>query len=243
MGRKPKQPGAKAKSKAKVAPKATKSQATPKRPPPEPDQAADEASRKRVQLGRRDTDQQVERAMLTKLNHFPKSLISAKRNKQGQSIREVISNEVRRRRTDGGKLGARFWSQLFEAFDLSETVAYTLPEPEDNELPSSELLDVLSAAHNANPVKACVTPLERFLDHAPSLSATSTYGLLRAVMVCPTLPLHHAMKAQVAVLRFWARTTWGIQCSCRRWPFVLCSCSCRCGPFFLISFLAGLATT
>lgn len=89
---------------------------------------------------------------------------------------------------------------------LHESVAESLPEPTDESVPSAELLDVLAATHHDNPVKAWVTPLERFLDHSDSLGETATYGLLRAVQVAPTLQLHSAMKAQLAVLRVWART-------------------------------------
>lgn len=132
---------------------------------------------------------------------------ATKRNQAGLTAREFIGNEIRRRRQDGKKLGSRFWADLFQAFDLNDSISDSLPEPDDDSIPSAELLDVLAAAHNENPVKACVTPLERYLEYCPPLSATPTYGILRAVQTGPTLPYYNAVKAQVAVLRFWARTS------------------------------------
>lgn len=184
-----------------------KAKASPAKPAPRPHSGDDRTpNRKRTQLGRRDTDQQVERAMVEKLDHVPKSILSARRSKDGKTIREYIAVEIKRRRPNGGKVGCRCWTNLYQAFDLHESVAESLAEPTDESVPSAELLDVLAAAHHDNPVKACVTPLERFLDHSDSLGETATYGLLWAVQVAPTLPLHSAMKAQLAVLRFWART-------------------------------------
>lgn len=169
---------------------------------------AEEPARKRTQLMRRDTDAQVDRAVGSRLSHLPKSVWASKRNASGQSVRDYIAAEIRRRRQDGGKLGSRFWAQLYEHFELQENLADSLPEPGDDQVPSAQLLDVLAAAHNENPIKATLVPLERFLDHSGPLSGTATYGLLRAIQPAPTLPRHMSVKAQVAVLRFWARTDW-----------------------------------
>lgn len=174
--------------------------ATPAEPP------SSEAARRRAQLGRRDTDQQIERAMLGRLDHLPKGVVAAKRNAEGQTIREFLVVEIKRRRTNGGKLGSRFWSSVYDMFDLRENLTDNLPPPTDDEVPSAELLDVLATAHNDNPIKACVVPLERYLGHSESLGQTPTFGLLRAVQVGPTLPHHAALRAQLAVLKFWART-------------------------------------
>lgn len=119
-----------------------------------------------------------------------------------------MAEGIRSKRNSNGKLGSKFWSNLFEEFGLNSKVADTLPDLVDTDIPSSEMLDVLSAAHHDNLVRACVVPLERWLDHTPSLGGTATFGLLRAVQTCPTLPHHASVRAQVAVLRFWARTPW-----------------------------------
>ncbi len=51
--------------------------------------AADEASRgHRKQLERRDTDQQLDRAMASRLEHVPKSILASKTTADGVSIRE-----------------------------------------------------------------------------------------------------------------------------------------------------------
>lgn len=72
---------------------------------------------------------------------------------------------------------------MYDLFDLRENLADKLPPPTDEEVPSAELLDVLGTAHNDNPVKAWVAPLERYLGHAESLGQTPTFGLLRASQV------------------------------------------------------------
>ena len=65
---------------------------------------------------------------------------------------------------------------------------------------------VLDAAHNENPVRANVIPLERFLEYTASLPGMTTYILLIFSMPCPTLTLESAIRAQVAILKAWART-------------------------------------
>jgi hypothetical protein len=165
------------------------------------------SGKKRRFLGRRDTDEQVERACSHRLSSIPKSIWASKTNKEGHTVVEVITNEIRSKRGDGGKLGSRFWTSLFAAFDLHDNLASTLPDPpRDDDPPPEELLECLAKVHNENPCKVSTLPLERFLEYSQSLSATATFGLLNAVQVGPSLPHRVACRAQLAVLKFWARS-------------------------------------
>lgn len=109
---------------------------------------AETPSRKRAQLARRDTERQVDRAMEGRLDHVPKSVWATKLNTKGQTGRRSWP------KASAGKPGSKFWSNLFEDFGLNSTVADTLPVLVDTDVPSSEMLDVLSAAHHDNPVRA-----------------------------------------------------------------------------------------
>ena len=162
---------------------------------------------KRRALERRDTAQQAERAMEPRLKNIPKATWATKRNNKGQTLFERVIEQIRANRSSGVKIGSKWWAAVFDEFELTDNPTDELEEPEDaGEDVDPDLLAVLASAHGENRVKATVVPLERYLDTCGPLSRSTTYGLLCAVQMSPTLPEATASKAQLAVLKFWART-------------------------------------
>ena len=162
---------------------------------------------KRSQSDRRDVAEQGERAIEPRLAGIPKSIWANKTNSAGLNIQQVVDASIMHNRTTCKNLPAKFWHHIFVDFQLGDgSAADLLPEPDDEfaDTPTTELLEALAELHSDNPVAVSSVPLERFLAHCESLHATDTYGLMHAVMPGEISHLN-AVKAQVAVLSFWAR--------------------------------------
>ena len=165
------------------------------------------ANAKRRQLHRRDTDDQVRRAIERKLLHIPKRIWVSKRDEHGKSIDEHVHNEIRKRRAQGKYIGSEFWTWIFKSFKLLEDMLAELPMPSDDVSPDKELLEALSILQHENPVKAIAWPFEDYMNHAGQLGETATYGVLQAVMVNGvSISQANAQKAHMATMRWWART-------------------------------------
>ena len=168
--------------------------------------------RRRHQFARRDTDDQVDRAIKRNLTGvISKAAISTRRGKiTGDSIREYLAKEIRSRRSSKQKLGPKFWEKMYAEFDIQGvTLELADPPSDDDEAgPSDELLQFLGGAHSENPIRAAtgVLALERYLQHMPEVGATAMYGILQACQPQPTMPHASSMKALVAVLHYWQRT-------------------------------------
>lgn len=166
------------------------------------------ANGRRRQLERREAAERAERAIAARLSHLPKAMRATKRNGDGQSIQDFVEDSLRDIKGCSKKLSSRFWHDVYQMFDLAEdTAADLLDDPANpKEVPSPELLEVLSGLHSGNPVVVSVGPLERFLEHATTLHATDTFGLMHAVQAGQDLSHLNSVRAQVAILGFWART-------------------------------------
>ena len=161
--------------------------------------------RDRDQTNRRDIQERVERTLSEcgRMDHIPKAIWGTKMNKNGQTIADLLYIEVEKKMSSNGKVGARWWSGVFEEFNLQQCL--TLDDPSDDSAPPGDLLDAIQTAHNQNPVQAKTKPLEQFLSHCGSMLEGCTYGLLNAVMPCPTLTTNMAYTLQVAIGKSWAR--------------------------------------
>lgn len=143
-GRPPGARGAgKAKAKAKAAPKATAAPKAPAAPQAATRDASDaeleetlsddsggvSTAKKRRQLNRRSSDEQVERALAQRLSHLPDEVWRTKVNKDGLSISEYVKRAHKKMHSDGKKLGTKFWSDVYNEFDLNESCADALEDP------------------------------------------------------------------------------------------------------------------
>ena len=161
--------------------------------------------RERDQSGRRELQQQVQRVLASgRLDHIPQCVWSSKRTAEGLGVEEYIEQEILRKKIKDGRLSSKFWAGLFKDFDFDAGI--TLPPPDNDDAPCDMMIEALQILRQANEVKASCWALENFLENAPPMSEGRTYGLLRAILPSQQLSFSLAGKAQVAVLKWWART-------------------------------------
>ena len=161
----------------------------------------------RRRLGRRDSDDKVERVMTTRLGKtYPMSLLEGARNSEGQSIRDVLKLQIRDNKNSKKNLTTAFWTRLANDFSLSSSAADRLPDPVGEEAICDELVDKLGFAHSDNPASRSVEPLERFLDECSELSYVECYGILQASMEGPLVIRSASVRMLVAFLKYLGRT-------------------------------------
>lgn len=163
---------------------------------------------KRQRLNRRDSDDQVDRIIKEKLSPlFRTEVIEGARSIDGASIRDRIRDQFKNNKAMGRKLSSKFWEGLYSDFNLNQTPADQLPNPPQGLDCRDDLLQALEAAHHDNPASRSTFPVERFLDSCtPNLNEFELHGLLHAVQENTTLCRPSALKLQLAVLRYFART-------------------------------------
>ena len=207
----PKRTAAAKRAAAKPAPKraaakkaaAKKAAASPVEPAVAVSVLPDEPPQKRRQILRRHTDEQVDRAISTRLSHVPPSVLEGKTDSKGTSIREYIGRAIKD--STQGRLGSRFWCKLNDDFGLCDSLADGLADPPDGEEPDAELIEMLQLCHHENPAARRTTALERYLEHCKVINKTSLYGLLRSTQESPSLTKVNCQRCQVAILKYFVR--------------------------------------
>ena len=160
-------------------------------------------------LGRRDTEDAVDRALNLRLvPHYGKALISGAVNEKGERMWDVVAAQVRLNRAENGKLISKYWSKLIGEFKLEvECVADSLPDPpDDSAAPSDEFMEKLGFVHADNPAARTTEPLERHLDHCGKLTYLELYGLISASMEGPKVLRNASVRLLMKTLEFVART-------------------------------------
>ena len=178
-------------------------------PPPPPSSAASEAvvpiscSASKRRLERRDTDEQVERAMKTKFydQGYDESFISALRNAKGESIFEIISDEIKSTRGVRKYLATGLWRKLFQAFPLKHGMFAILPAGGEGHVPEG-LEDALLHAYSENPAARTIDPFKRYLDIAPKPDRDILLATIRACGEGPIIGRNQSHGMLLAVLQY-----------------------------------------
>jgi len=164
------------------------------------------ASKRR--LGRRDTEDAVERLVTSRLaRNIPADVLAGRRNNSGQSIRDILAEEVRKTRKNGGRLSSKFWSCLRTDFQLDLSVADLLPPGEDlsQEEMDSELLDRLNLIHHENPAARKSEPFIQYMGMCGELRYAEFALTLRAIQESSVVHRTASTKLSIAVLGYIAR--------------------------------------
>jgi len=158
----------------------------------------------RRQLERRDTDEQVERALGKRLNHIPVSRWQGAVDEEGVDFWTFIGRSLKKAHSTGKKLGTKFWAATYERFGLNESAAADLADPPEDEVVDPNLLAVLSVANNGNPAGNPGAPFERYMSHCGTMNRRSFYGMCGATCESPTMSRAVAQRCQVAILKYLA---------------------------------------
>ena len=97
-------------------------------------------------------------------------------------------------------------AEVYAEFELSQTAADLLADPPEDLPIDKDLLLALAAAQCGNSRGAPGAQLERYLEHCHTLNRAELFGLFRGIMEGPMLPRAVAVRGQVAVLRYLARS-------------------------------------
>ena len=100
---------------------------------------------KKKGLQRRNSDEQVQRAINGRFALVPVSIWESKRDDSGRSIRDVVRQALKETKGDknNGRLSTKFWASINEQFGLSESLASSLPQPSLDQEVDDQLLQVL----------------------------------------------------------------------------------------------------
>jgi len=155
-------------------------------------------------LDRRDTDDQADRAMETKFYEkgYSKTVVESLRNKGGDSIQDVVAEEIRRTRGKKKYLTTTFWRRVWEEFDLKMGMFGKLPQQPEY-LCSQELEDSLIPAYDDNMATRSITPFLRYLDIAsPPLCQEELVAMLHSCTEGPTVTRKQSEKMLLSVLGY-----------------------------------------
>jgi hypothetical protein len=167
--------GAKANGRARAVGVKAKAVAVPE---PEPEEEGRSSSRKR-RLGRRDSDDQVERFMEQKLyGKSPREIIEGAFAEDGTTPRSMITKEVQANTGDNEYLKASFWTRFFLKLPLQKGLAALLPDPPDGEDVAPEVLEALAPLHDKNPVARTASNLLVLLGATIELNETELQGII-----------------------------------------------------------------
>jgi len=161
------------------------------------------AESKRRRLGRRDSDDQVERVIQNKLGHFTPEVVESAVSSDGESVRDYVKRNMKA--MTNRRLGSRFWCEFFTVFPLNKTPAEVLDVPEGEEPVSEELIAAMSAALCDNPATRSIEPLELLLVHCEPLNGTELVGLLRSAMEGPVVTSANSQRMLLSILAYFAR--------------------------------------
>ena len=99
----------------------------------------------------------------------------------------MVKEELSKKKAVNGYLTTSFFSNLLDEFELTESCADQLEEPEDDEEVNDLLLEALSYLHHKNPAARTSGPFERFMETCPVLNRRSLYGAITGTQVSLTV--------------------------------------------------------
>ena len=142
------------------------------------DEAAPAAKRRR--LGRRDTNDKVDRALKLHAHGLPQVAVDGTRNAEGLTMREKCHRDIKG--NDGkGRLSSKWWSDTFEEFGVGGDPFSALKVQDDTQSVSPALAGALSALSQRNPCDRNSKPLIAYLGQTASMSQREMVGMLRMV--------------------------------------------------------------
>jgi hypothetical protein len=170
---------------------------------------AEETPSKRRRLFRRDAEEAVERLVVTRFaKTVPPEVLGGRRNQKGQSIRQFLPDEVRRKRKLNGRIRSKFWSSLRQEFELDCSSADLLPEAEEMEADDmdKEVLERLNLINHENPAARKTEPFIQYIGVCEEFSYAKLVLVLRAIQEGAVVMKKSATKLSLAVLVYIART-------------------------------------
>lgn len=142
--------------------------------------AEEPAAKRRRQLGRRQSEEQLERALTQHFAHMSNTDIETTRV-EGRTVRERIADDMKSSKGAAQKkrLGATYWRELVGIYGDKSSSSKEMKDPS---LPVRDaLVQGLETATCPNPAKRSIEPLISFMQHCGVLNQKETVGLFKAL--------------------------------------------------------------
>lgn len=138
-------------------------------------------AKRRRQLGRRDTEKQVERCL--KSDHFKHISASSLSSRvvDGRTLRETLA-EAHRELPTRGRLGANFLATLGRKFSECESCIEALKPSVENLPVCTELVEVLSVMASDRGSAKSLKVLQSHLERCTEMNERNLIGMVKAVM-------------------------------------------------------------
>ena len=159
---------------------------------------------KRRQLSRRDTDQQVERAL--KSAHFRHISEQSLHNKvvEGKDLRQSLK-EIIHGLQKGQRIGALTYSALAAKYADNHCLIEALRSSSDDGDINSELVSILVALQHEHGLQRAQKSLELFLKNCDELPEKNIVGLVRTVFASKLQARPDAAIRTMAVMTYFSR--------------------------------------
>jgi hypothetical protein len=168
---------------------------------------------KRRRVERRDTEDQVERVIATRLlPQFRLEDVNGIVSAAGEHIRPYLARHIHDNKSGAKYLTSRFWTQFFKVFDLKVQGLSGVPEPQTEEEVSDALTRAMQTAHHDNPAQRSVEPLERLLETMLKPNYLEFFGLVQCAQEAPTMSRPSSLRLKMAILSLVARLFWQMLC-------------------------------
>ena len=166
-----------------------------------------EESGKRRRLFKRDSEERVQRIIDRKFANIDAVIIDSRRNKAGQSLRDVIAQALRDLTPRRKYLSFAFWTKLFDDFDLHSAFVEQLPPVGDHIPIADDLLEALMVATAENPATRSSEPLEAFLEFCTAVNEAELVLILKSTVEGPVISRRQSRKMQLFLMKHIGRAS------------------------------------
>ena len=148
----------------------------------------------------RSTNEQADRAIESKLGEVDPLVLDAKTNAKGQTLRQVVANEIRATRGQKQYLPSKFWIQQDKEFCIFGNPFESLPAVPDNEDVCDEIVSAVMTCHHENPATRSTDQLEHTLEYKTDVNRSELTFMLNASVQGPVISRQMAHRMRVIIM-------------------------------------------
>lgn len=171
------------------------------------DGAGESQQKRRRQLGRRASDEQVERCVQAHFGDLPKSVVETC-VVNGQSLRSRIRHDLKNLKDEVGRqkrLGVTYWRTLRLEYAGGADGVSTLKVQNSSQPVRDELIQAIEAAVRTNPASRTVEPLVVLLQHTGVLNQKELVGLIKALFANTNIGRQNMDTVHVELMKYFVR--------------------------------------
>ena len=163
----------------------------------------DKTPKKRRQLGRRKTEEAVERLLKEKFGDIPTLWRETKRV-NGELLRDRLLREKRAR--TGQRISHVIIQAIHDEYTTGDTGLWSLHPPTAGEKIADALVAGLQQASLSNPAKRATDMLESYIRNCPIMNQTEVYGMCKAIVANNVLGQPKKDAVLLEIMHYFNRT-------------------------------------